>query len=75
MEAIMLIAGTLTLLYGMHTLELLVTAPHKLKRLEPMRSRLGASIGSTTHFVSCILLPTTLGILMIFRGVVGESLF
>jgi len=49
--------------------------PSMFKKLEPMKEKFGAGVGSTIHFVAYVIAPLVFGITMVIAGLKGVSFF
>lgn len=67
--------GVLAIGFGGYTFFLRTTNPSKLKKLKPMQDKWGAQTGLVIHTMAYSIGPLVFGLIMIFAGLNGISLF
>jgi hypothetical protein len=75
MDPVTVAIGLLAIGFGGYTFFLRATNPSKLKKLKPMQDRWGERAGLTVHTVAYSIGPLVFGVVMIFAGFKGASLF
>jgi hypothetical protein len=75
MNPVTIVIGATAIVFGIYTLYLRTKNPAKLGKLEAMQTRWGATAGVVVHMVAYSLLPILFGIVVLFVGFRGGSLF
>jgi hypothetical protein len=75
MDFTTMLVGVALVAYGLVTTWIRRTAPNKFRKLGPMKEFWGERGGFWIHVVGYSLLPIILGIILIFRGTRGLSIF
>jgi hypothetical protein len=67
--------GALAIGFGAYTGWARSAKPEQFAKLEAMKKQWGEKAGLAVHFVAYTALPVVFGILMVMRGMSGQSLF
>jgi hypothetical protein len=67
--------GIVSVFLGVYSFYLRATYNDKFSKLKRLQDRFGTTRGSIIHFVSYCIFPIVFGIVMIFAGMRGFSLF
>ena len=75
MNKITIIFGIVILLYGIYTFLLRFINPHKLSKLKTMKRTYGELTGYIIHLIFYSALPLVFGVILVYIGYHGISLF
>lgn len=64
--------GILAIGYGLSTAVLRVVKPASFAKLEPMRERFGAKLGTAIHVIAYSVVPVGVGVRWLLAGLSGE---
>lgn len=67
--------GVVALGFGLAATYVRLTAPQKFGKLEAMKQKFGATVGTAIHVVAYSVFPIAAGILFLYMGWRGISLF
>lgn len=76
MILINLIIGSVIIIYAVVMFVLRTFGDGKqVKKLEPMKEKYGERTGSAIHFFAYVAVPLIFGLLIIYLGIIGISIF
>lgn len=75
MNPITMIAGAAALLFGLYTVYARSTRPDKLSRLQSLKDLFGEKTGDRIHLLAYAVTPLLAGLVFLFAGSRGVSLF
>ncbi|HZW23281.1 hypothetical protein [Noviherbaspirillum sp.] len=75
MNPVTMILGAAVFAFGLYTVILRRTAPHKLSRLQAMRDLFGDKTGDKVHLFAYAVTPLLCGAVFLFAGSRGVSVF
>jgi hypothetical protein len=67
--------GVLAVLYSVYTLYARASKPENFRKLAAMQQKLGKGAGYAVHLIAYSVAPLVFGVIMIFVGSRGHSLF
>ncbi|MEM9773350.1 MAG: hypothetical protein AAF902_02135 [Chloroflexota bacterium] len=74
MDSLTVVMGVVVILYGAFMLYTRFTNPTKLGKLEAMQARWGEAAGGTLHLIAYDIVPTLVGVAILFAGLSGVSI-
>jgi len=75
MNPVTVVVGIAAIGYGLYTAWARRTRPEQFKKLEPMKQFWGERAGPIVHIVGYTVAPIVIGIVLVFSGLQGASLF
>ena len=75
MHVVTVIIGVVAIIFGLYTSVLRRKQPGKLGKLEAMKTQFGVRAGNLVHLIAYTLVPLVAGMIFLFSGIQGISLF
>ncbi len=75
MNMVTIAIGGAALVFGVYSIYLRLTNPNKLGKLAPMKEKFGEKPGNLIHLVAYSIVPLIFGIIIIYTGISGVSIF
>jgi len=75
MNILTILIGIAALLFGIYTIFVRSTNPDKFGKLKAMQESFGKKRGALIHLVFYSIIPIIFGIIMLFAGFMGVSIF